>query len=273
MLYKGSLKISVASINYEALPGLNAGSIHYSFYYLSSMKTENYLLPGLERQIEFLFNNFKSSAKNILVIGSNCEEIAKELSNHFEANIDVIVEDYDSLINSKLLLESAEKINVRLMDFEVTDFEDSSFDLIYAQAAISVTKRNKIVKEINRLLKPDGYMCLGEMVTLRKDYPPFVQDIFDSSDLLPLFVDDLEKYYTERKFTVLVRQNLTHTLKNYYSSNIRLLDRSIDNLTSSEKSYYKKILNKLSHESNAYLKLGGDKFIGFIVLLLQKGLR
>lgn len=234
------------------------------------MKTENYLLPGLDRQIEFLFNNFKSSAKNILVVGSNCEEISKELSNHFEANIDLIVEDYDSLMNSKLLLESFEKINVRLMDFEVTDFESSSFDLIYAQASISITKRNKILKEFKRLLKPGGFLCVGEVVALRKDYPPFVQDIFDSSDLLPLFVDDLEKYYTERKFTITVRQNLTHTLKNYYSSNTRLLDRSMDNLSSSEKSYHKKILNKLSHESNAYLKLGGDKFIGFVALLLQK---
>ena len=237
------------------------------------MKTENYLLPGLERQLEFLINNYKSSAKNILVVGSNCEEISKELSAHFDADVDLIVEDYDSLLNSKLLLESIERINVRLMDFEVTDFEDSSFDLIYAQASVSLTRRNKIVKELNRLLKPEGHLCVGEVVTLRKDFPQFVQDIFDSSDLLPLFTDDLEKYYTERKFSVLVKQNLTHTLKNYYLYSSRLLDRSVDNLTTSEKSYYKKILNKLSHESNAYLKLGGDKFIGFVVLLLQKGLR
>ena len=237
------------------------------------MKTEDYLLPGLERQIEFLLNNYKSPAKNILVAGSNCEEVCKELADHFDAQIDLIVEDYDSLINSKLLLESKERVNVRLMDFDVTDFDASSFDLIYAQASISLNKRNKIVKEFNRLLRPEGFLCIGEVVSLRKDYPPFVQDIFDSSDLLPLFIDDLEKYYTERKFSVLVRQNLTHTLKKYYSSSARLLDRSLDSLTSSEKSYNKKILNKLSHESNAYLKLGCDKFIGFIVLLLQKGAR
>jgi ubiquinone/menaquinone biosynthesis C-methylase UbiE len=237
------------------------------------MKTENYLLPGLDRQIGFLLNNLKSPAKNILVMGSNCEEIARELSSHFNTCVELIVADYDSLMNSKLILESATKINVRLMDFEVTDFDELSFDLIYAQASISLTKRNKIVKELKRLLKSEGFLCVGEVVALRKDYPQFVQDIFDSSDLFPLFIDDLEKYYTERKFNVLVRQNLTHTLKNYYSSNIRLLDRSINNLSSSEKSYYKKILNKLSHESNAYLKLGGDKFIGFVVLLLQKGIQ
>ncbi len=234
------------------------------------MKTENYLLPGLERQLEFLLNNFKSAAQSILVIGSGCEEISKELSSHFNAKIDLIVEDYDSLLNSKLLLENSERITVRMMEFEVTDFDNSSFDLVYAQASVSSTKRNKIVKEIKRILKPEGSLCVGELVTLRKDYPPFVQDIFDSSDLLPLFIEDLEKYYIERKLTVLVKQNLTHTLKNYYLHSSRLLDKSVDSLSNSEKSYYKKILNKLSHESNAYLNLGGDKYIGFVTMLLQK---
>lgn len=235
------------------------------------MKIDNCLLPGLDRQIEFLLNNFKNPAQSILVIGSNSEEMAKELSSHFDTNIELIVEDYDSLMNSKLILESLPRVNVRLMDFEVTDFEDSSFDLIYAQASISLTKRNKIVKELKRVLKPGGYICVGEVVALRKDYPPFVQDIFDSSDLLPLFVDDLDKYYNERKFSILVRQNLSHTLKKFYSRSASLMDDSIDTLSSSEKSYYKKILNKFSHESNAYIKLGGDKFIGFVAMLLQKG--
>jgi ubiquinone/menaquinone biosynthesis C-methylase UbiE len=235
------------------------------------MKIDNCLLPGLDRQVEFLLNNFKNPAQHILVVGSNSEEMAKELASHFETEVELIVEDYDSLMNSKLILESSTKINVRLMDFEVTDFDDLSFDLIYAQASISLTKRNKIVKELKRLLKPSGFLCVGEVVALRKDYPPFVQDIFDSSDLLPLFVDDLEKYYTERKFNFLVQQNLTHTLRKYYSRSASLMDDSVYDLTSSEKSYYKKILNKFSHESNAYLKLGGDKFIGFVAILLQKG--
>jgi ubiquinone/menaquinone biosynthesis C-methylase UbiE len=235
------------------------------------MKTDNCLLPGLDRQVEFLLNNYKNPAQNILVVGSNCEEIARELSSHFNTSVELIVADYDSLMNSKLILESEAKINVRLMDFEVTDFDDLSFDLIYAQASISLTKRNKIVKELKRLLKSEGFLCVGEVVALRKDSPQFVQDLFDSSDLLPLFIDDIEKYYEERKFKIIVRQNLTHTLRKYYSRSVSLMDDSIEALSSSEKSYHKKILNKLSHESNAYLKLGGDKFIGFVAMLLQKG--
>ena len=43
-----------------------------------------------------------------------------------------------------------------------------------------------------------------------------------------------------------------------------------DNLTDKEKSFYKKLLSKISHESNAYLKLGADRYIGFKMLILKK---
>jgi len=36
-----------------------------------------------------------------------------------------------------------------------------------------------------------------------------------------------------------------------------------------EKKLYKKLLNKISHESNAYLKLGADKYIGLNLLILK----
>jgi DNA-directed RNA polymerase subunit N (RpoN/RPB10) len=47
------------------------------------------------------------------------------------------------------------------------------------------------------------------------------------------------------------------------------LKANINNLSGQEKSYYKKLLNKISHESNAYLKLGADKYIGFKMLILK----
>ena len=50
----------------------------------------------------------------------------------------------------------------------------------------------------------------------------------------------------------------------------KLLDDRLNKLGESEKAYHKKMLNRISHESNAYLKLGADKFIGFVSLLLTK---
>ena len=49
-----------------------------------------------------------------------------------------------------------------------------------------------------------------------------------------------------------------------------LLQDNIDTLTDNEKSYYKKLIKKMSHESNAFLNLGGDNYFGFMMLILQK---
>ena len=236
------------------------------------MKTKKQiLLPGLGKQLEFLRKNLSAGINSILVVGSAGEAPALSLSGSFHSNVNLIVEDYESFINSKLVLDNADNINLKIMSFEATDFSDNEFDLVYAQASVSSVNRNKIIKEIRRILKPGGYLCVGEITSLTKDPPQFMKDIYDNSDLLPLFFEDLEKYYGERKFTVEAKENLSSTLKEFYSLNISKLDSSIDNLTDKEKSYYKKLLNKISHESNVYLKLGGDKHLGFYVLLLRKG--
>jgi ubiquinone/menaquinone biosynthesis C-methylase UbiE len=232
--------------------------------------TTQTLLPGLKAQYRFLRENLSGTHEKILVIGSSSEWIAVELCGMSGKEVHIIVEDYESLLNSKLLLESEPSIKLSMMSYEATDFEKESFDLIYAQASISLTNRNKIIKELKRILKPGGVLCVGEIVSLQKEPPAFITDIYNSSNLLPLFVDDLDKYYTERKFEIVAKRNLAETLAEYYKQNVSLLNDIKEDLSDRERSYYKKILHKVSHESNVYLKLGGDKFIGFSSILLRK---
>lgn len=229
------------------------------------------LLPGLAKQLSFLEKNLNTEPKSILVIGASSEMPALELANVYNVKIELIVEEYESLLNSKLVLKNDEAINLKMMSFETTDYRDNEFDLIYAQASISLVNRNKIIKEIKRILKPGGFLCVGEIVSFTKEPPRFMQDIFDSSSMLPLYHEDVQKYYLDRKFVIVAQENLSSTLKEFYSINAAKLDDAVYNLTDNEKSYYKKIVNKISHESNVYLKLGGDKHIGFRVLLLRKG--
>lgn len=236
-------------------------------------KSELILLPGLNRQVRFLIQ--KLNGKNlpsVLIIGSFNELVAKKIESKFGSNIEIIVEDYDSLINSKYIIRNSPKINVKMMSYDSTDYPDNHFDLVYAQASISLTNRNKIIKEIKRILKPGGYFCVGEVVSLEKNVPRFIQDIYDNSGLLPLFKDDLEKYYTERKFSLAANENLSSTLKDYFTVSIEEYKIIADKLGEGEKSYYKKVINKIKHESNAYLKLGADKYIGFVALLMTKEL-
>lgn len=236
------------------------------------MKQENpnIFLPGGFKQFRILKSKYDLTEKNVLIIGSNSEKIAEKMIEHEANSVKIIVNDYDSLMNSRLNLGKDSQIVVKMMDYDNTDFNNEEFDLVYSQASISLTNRNKIVKELKRILKSDGTLCVSEITAIDKEYPPFVKNIFDASDIHPLLNDTCTDYYKERKFSVLYEEDLSSSLTSFYENAVRTLDESFDRLTDKEKSYYKKLLNKISHESNAYLKLGADKFIGFKMMILKK---
>jgi ubiquinone/menaquinone biosynthesis C-methylase UbiE len=155
------------------------------------------------------------------------------------------------------------------MDFEITDYTNSRFDIVYSQGGIPDSRRNKIIKEIKRILKPEGIFCAGEMILFNNEVPQFIENIFESSDLSLFTAHELNKYYIERKFEIVEQLDLSSTLKNYYNTLKTNLEKKIFELEEREKSYYKKLLNRISHEANVYLNQGGDKHIGFQTLILK----
>jgi SAM-dependent methyltransferase len=227
-------------------------------------------LPGSGNQFNHLKAKVSLKGKDILIIGSNSEKIAQMLLNA-EANVvTIILDEHDSLLNARYLLKDNEKISVRLMDFTSTDFNDDVFDIVYAQASISGKMRNKIIKEIKRILKPDGILNVGEITSLKSSPPIFVNDIWESGNILPLNSDDIKKYYEQRKFEVVDTLDLSAHLKDFYLESRKLLFNNIDSLSENEKAYYKKMLKRMSHESNAYLKLGGKDYMGFTSIIARK---
>jgi SAM-dependent methyltransferase len=233
-------------------------------------ESQNIFLPGGFKQFRILKTKYVLNDKNVLVFGSGSEKIAEKMIETGATSATMIVNDYDSLINARLNLIKDSKVLVKMMDFDNTDFDTEVFDLVYAQASISLLNRNKIIKEIKRILKPEATLCVGEITALTNDFPPFVKNIFDASDILALVNDQCGTYYTERNFTVLYEEDLSSSLQSFYEHTAQELDDKIYKLTDKEKSYYKKLLNKISHESNAYLKLGADRYIGFKMLILKK---
>lgn len=229
----------------------------------------NIFLPAGFKQFRILKSKFIISGKSVLVIGAGSEKIAEKMIDSGAVSVKMIVNDFDSLMNSRLNLGKEGKIILEMMEYDNTDFSDNEFDLVYAQGSISSSNRTKIIKEVKRILKADGVLCVGELTSLKKEYPVFIKDIFESSEIIPLLNDSCSTYYTERNFSVLYEQDLSSSLKSFYENASSSLEKSIEKLTDTEKSYYKKLLNKISHESNAYLKLGADKYIGFKMLILK----
>ena len=232
-------------------------------------KSNIILLPGLDKQLKFLMSRIELSRLQILIMGTGTAIVAQKL-NEMGNNVEIIVEDYDSLMNAKLELNSTEDIKVKIMDFERTDYLDEKFDLVYVQGSISDIRRKKIVKEIKRVVKQDGLLCLGDIVSLVEDPPIFVKELFEFSKLEPLYKEKFIPYYEERNFELVDSIDLSFTLREYYITNSMMLNDRMKTLSPNEKSYYKKILNQISHESNAYLKLGANKYFGFHAALLKK---
>jgi len=235
------------------------------------MKFKNKIfLPGIDEQINTLINSVHIKDKSILVMGGGSEDIAEKFYQKNALEVYLIIDDEDSLIKSRLALAKNKEIVVRLMDYDNTDFKAERFDMVYSQGSTGTKKRNKIIKEIFRILKPGGHLCIGEIVSLTKTPPQFVKDIWDKSSLSPLYHEELKNYYLSKNFELTLEQDLTETLIEFYSVCIGLLEESSKDFSEDEEKSVKKIFKTYGHEANAFLKLGGDKFIGFTMLVLRK---
>jgi len=163
-------------------------------------------------------------------------------------------------------LKNDEKIKVKMMDYAHTDFQDNSFDLIYAQGSISVPEKRDIVKELKRILISKGLFCAGEIVSLKEPVPGFVNDIWEQSGLEPIASSEINKYYESKGFEILSEKDFSDTLQDFYDQ----LKSAVSKVSQDEKAADKKYFSRMKHESHAYLKLGGDKYIGFKSLIMRK---
>jgi ubiquinone/menaquinone biosynthesis C-methylase UbiE len=227
-------------------------------------------LPGSVYQFSTLTDKFGIKEKSVLVMGAGSEDISKLFLENKASSVIQIVEEEDSLLVSRLYLKDVKEISVRLMTFNNTDFSSERFDIIFAQASISNARRNKIVKEIIRILKPGGLLAVGEIVQLENNAPIFVRDLWQASGISPLLNNEVSDYYRERNFEILYEDDFSSILREFYQNSQQMLNKNVDKLSGQENAYHKKFLNKLRHESNAYLNLGADKYMGFKILIMKK---
>ncbi len=228
------------------------------------------LLPGGDEQLAFLTESINLENKDILVAGPNLAPAAEELSELTAKSVEFILPDYESLMNANLYF-TKKNIIPKMMEFEITDYDAESFDVIFAQASVSTSERKKIIKEFKRILKPGGIICVGEIIIKNREIPEFASEILERSDLDAKTIDEIRHFYSERNFNILKEKDLSETLKEFYT-NVRKRYMAIsEDLDEHEKSYYKKLMKKASHEANAFLDFGAGKYIGFYAMILKLG--
>jgi len=222
-------------------------------------------LPGGNKQIEHLLEQNIPQGTHALIIGPGCESVSANLLKYF-ADINIIANDYNSVLLIRINLKDEDRIKVKMMDYANTDFEDGFFDLIYAQSSISVPDKKEIAKELKRILSAQGILCAGEIVSLKKPVPEFVKDIWERNGLDPIDSSEIKNFYESKGFKCLSEKDFSATLEDFYEK----IGYEISKATKSEKEADKKYYLRIKHESHAYLKLGGDKYIGFKSLIMRK---
>ncbi len=231
---------------------------------------EKIFLPGLNSQLNYVIENVNLTDKKVLVVGTFSESVAIKFAKMSNNEVELIVPDFEALIGSKVFLEGESGVKTRIMDYCQTDFDKETFDFVYAQASVSTGNRRKILKELKRITKPDGLVVIGEIYSKESDLPVFMKNALDNSDLHPIFEDQIVKYYEEIGFEVKYEENHDKLLMDYYFECKRQLNQSKDKLNDNEQSYYKKILKRISHESNLFMKFNAVKYIGFKILELRR---
>lgn len=225
-------------------------------------------LPGLNNQLKFFLERTDIQNKSILIAGSNTERIARRFLKETKEVI-IIVDEQEDLLNLRFNLQAEGEIPVRFMEYTNTDFIQKRFDIIYAQGSLTRSDRNKILKEFKKILLPEGIFCAGEIISITDNPPKYVQDLWNRSGLSPLTSNTIDKFYKDKGFDIIDSKDLSDTLKEFYSLGENLLNETSAELPNEELKSLKNILNRMEHEIHVYLKLGGDKHIGFKTLLLK----
>jgi SAM-dependent methyltransferase len=226
-------------------------------------------LPGTDKQLDFLLENFNPEGKSILIAGTLGDKLAIKLEVTTPSDIQIITDSSDELAGMRLRLKG-KALPAKLMDYTSTDYKDKQFDIIFVQGTFTVSPRRRIYKEMKRILKEDGIICVGEVITSKEDVPRFMQDIWDTSGIVPLTKEKQVKFYEEAGFEIIAEKNLSYTLKEFYRTGKGMLQEYLKGGTEDEKKFYKKLIKKISHESNVYLDLGGSRYMEFHAFIMKR---
>jgi ubiquinone/menaquinone biosynthesis C-methylase UbiE len=230
-----------------------------------SILKDNIQLPGGNSQLEHLLEENISKGSHTLIIGTVSDSIVKKLLEYF-TDINIISDNYDSLLKIRMKLKDYTSIKIKLMDYANTDFEHKYFGLIYSQGSISVPNRKNILREIKRILSDGGLISIGEIVSLKEPVAGFINDIWERSGLEPVASSGIKQYYESKGFEIISEKDLSETLRDFYEK----IRSAVLKADKDEKEQDKKYFSRMKHESHTYLKLGGDKFIGFKSLIMRK---
>lgn len=160
---------------------------------------KGYLSPGGSDEIDQIIGELNLSGKKILDIGCGCGgAVFHMLEKHLATEVvgfdlePLVIEQAKALALEKSLSERAVFKCVNPGQF---DAEDESFDAIFSKEVfIHIPNKNELMKDIHRILKPGGYLAVGDWMR-NNDNPPSLQmKEYIAAEGLDYYMCSLDKY-------------------------------------------------------------------------------
>lgn len=129
-------------------------------------------LGGLDATL-LLANKANISAKSkVLDAGCGAGHSSAFLFKHFGCEIVGIDHCGESIKNAKSIYQKSlgKSVNFSVSEITKLDFVDNYFDVIMCESVLfSIKNKEKVIKELYRVLKPNGYICFNEVYVFGDD--------------------------------------------------------------------------------------------------------
>ena len=175
---------------------------HYGPKQLNMLKIiwgEGYLSPGGSDEIDEILGDIDLTGKKILDIGCGCGGAVFHMLEKRNA-AKVIGFDVEELVIDRATESAVEKDLSNKASFQrVTPgpllIDDESIDVIFSKEAfIHVEDKKELMKDIYRVLKPNGYLAVGDWMRNDDNSPSKQMREYIAAEGLDYFMCSLDKY-------------------------------------------------------------------------------
>lgn len=210
---------------------------------------------------------FTADAALLLAMGRYGEN-AIALERAFPGSVTSIDEDTEGVFHTRLQAAAvkAGRLRAQVMSPLTLGFEDATFDMVIMEGVLSSYPARKALAEALRVLKPGGSIGIADCAWLATPVPTFARDVWESTRRRVPALDEIPALLQDADMTQQILKDESRVLAPFYrqfSGDVRQIAGS----AFKDMKHLKSQVKQYKHEIDVYLKLGGDRYMGYFSAL------
>ncbi len=227
-------------------------------------------LPGGASPINFFLKKMPHEGKSLLLLGNGFPQLIPFVQNEGFSSIHSASDDTTEVFEYKANTSKNQQFPAMVVDYASLDHKSGEFDFVFCQTTLTKPVKTKLIKEIKRILKPEGILITSEIVCIKKPAPIFLNDIWIKSGQDPHYNDEFEPFYTTRGFNLIESAEFPNDLDEFYIKSYKILETNLKTMSAEKRVQFRKDFVQEKHEIVTMVKSGALKFLNFRTLILQK---